>query len=216
LNVEFEISKKIKSQELKIRGTEMLCQKCQQRQATVFFSQTVGNQTTQAHLCESCAQEQSQAQGMAPPFVFNPFAALSDFLNNFMAWNEGAITEVNSGRAGSVAVNPQLQCPYCGYQLSTFQQNGRLGCTKCYESFRTALEPLISSIHGNVRHIEEGEKVEKVKGEKDIENNAPSGQGETAKPDVAELRKRIEAAIKAEKYEEAARLRDVIKKMEKG
>src|ERR1035438_5956713 len=87
----------------------MLCQRCQERQATVFFSQTIGNQTTQAHLCEVCAQEQTQAYGMNP-LAFNPFSALSDFLNNFMSWNEGAIAEVNSGRAGSVAVDPQLQC----------------------------------------------------------------------------------------------------------
>ena len=105
----------------------MICQRCQKRPATVFFSQTVGNETTQAHLCEVCAQEQSQAYGGLNPMAFNPFTALSDFLNNFMNWNEGAIAEVNSGRAGSVAVDPQIQCPHCGYQLSTFRQNGRSG-----------------------------------------------------------------------------------------
>lgn len=187
----------------------MLCQRCGQRPATVFFSQTVGNETTQAHLCEVCAQEQSQAYGGLNTLAFNPFAALTDFLNSFMNWNEGQITEVNSGRAGSVAVDPQAQCPYCGYQLSTFRQNGRLGCTKCYESFKAALEPLISSIHGNVRHVEESEgKGEKVEGEKETSKTPQN-------PNIKELRQKIEEAIKAEKYEEAARLRDEIKKMEK-
>ncbi len=186
----------------------MLCQRCGQRPATVFFSQTVGNETTQAHLCEVCAQEQSQAYGGLNPLAFNPFAALSDFLNSFMNWNEGAITEVNSGRAGSVAVDPQAQCPYCGYQLSTFRQNGRLGCTKCYESFKGMLDPLITRIHGNVRHVEDaGEKEEKVESEKGT-SISPE------KPSVKELRKKIEEAVKTEKYEEAARLRDVIKKLE--
>ena len=184
----------------------MLCQRCQQRQATVFFSQTVGNQTTQAHLCEVCAQEQSKAYGLNAMF-FNPFAAISDFLNNFMNWGEGQITEVNSGRAGSVAVDPQAQCPHCGYQLSTFRQNGRLGCTQCYEAFKTALEPLISSIHGNVRHVEENENVEKGDGG----NIAPQGVGGA---DAKELRERLKKAVENEKYEEAARLRDEIKKLE--
>ena len=187
----------------------MLCQRCGQRPATVFFSQTVGNQTTQAHLCEVCAQEQTQAYGGLNPIAFNPFAALSDFLNSFMNWNEGQIAEVNSGRAGSVAVDPQAQCPYCGYQLSTFRQNGRLGCTKCYESFRVALEPLVSSIHGNVRHVEETAE----KGEKGESGKVTSASTENLT--VKELRQKIEAAIKAEKYEEAARLRDEIKKLEK-
>lgn len=180
----------------------MLCQRCGQRQATVFFSQTVGNQTTQAHLCEVCAQEQSQAYG-----AINPFAALSDLLNNFLNLGEGAIAEINPGRAGSTSVDPPMQCPHCGYQLSAFRQNGRLGCTRCYESFQKILEPLISSIHGTVRHQEET-----------AETPAPPAaqpapkEGEAS--DVQGLREKLKHAIAKEKFEEAARLRDEIKKRE--
>ena len=192
----------------------MLCQRCHQRQATVFFSQTVGNQTTQSHLCEVCAREETKAYGGMNPFNFNPFAAFSDFLNNFMAWDDGAIDEVNSGRTKPAAVDPQLQCPHCGYQLSFFRQNGRLGCTKCYESFKTVLDPLVSSIHGNVRHIEEGIKVEKYESENLTE---PKGSAQeerrSQRPEIVEMRKKIEEAIKYEKYEEAALLRDEIKKL---
>jgi protein arginine kinase activator len=148
------------------------------------------------------------------PFNFNPFAAFSDFLNNFMAWDDGAIDEVNSGRTKPAAVDPQLQCPHCGYQLSFFRQNGRLGCTKCYESFKTVLDPLVSSIHGNVRHIEEGIKVEKYESENLTE---PKGSAQeerrSQRPEIVEMRKKIEEAIKYEKYEEAALLRDEIKKL---
>src|SRR5579863_4699952 len=183
----------------------MLCQKCHQRQATVFFSQTVGNQTTQSHLCEVCAKEETKAYGVMNPFSFNPFAAFSDFLNNFMAWDDGAIAEVNSGRTKPAMVDPQLQCPYCGYQLSFFRQNGRLGCTKCYESFKAVLDPLVSSIHGNVRHVEESSTSEPV---------APAPDDRRSqRPEIVEIRKMIEEAIKSEKYEEAARLRDEIKKL---
>ena len=186
----------------------MICQRFQQRQATVFFSQTIGNQTTQAHLCEVCAQEQTQSNGGMSAFALNPFAALSDFLNNFMNWNEGAITEVNSGRAGSVAVDPQLQCPFCGYQLSTFRQNGRLGCTKCYESFKGSLQPLISSIHGNVQHVDETSDVKKPE-------NQMSGSSETySSPEIKVLREKLKQLIMNEKFEEAARLRDQIKNLE--
>jgi protein arginine kinase activator len=134
------------------------------------------------------------------PIAFNPFAALSDLLHNFMDWGEsGGIEEVKSGRVGSVAVDPQVQCPYCGYQLSTFRTNGRLGCTKCYESFRNALQPLISGIHGNVQHVEEAPKTEAVP--TDPKSN----------PDTQEMRERMQALIKSEKFEEAARLRDEIR-----
>ena len=103
----------------------MICQKCNQRPASVFISQTVGHETTQAHLCEVCAREQTQACGGINPFSTNPFAAMNDFFNNFMSW-ESNIAEVQTpGRTATPTAEPQLQCPYCGYQLSTFRQNGR-------------------------------------------------------------------------------------------
>lgn len=88
----------------------MICQKCQQRPATVFFSQTVGNETTQAHLCEVCAQEQSQAYGGMMPMNFNPFAAFSEFFSNFMPWGEANMAE--AAREGCPhRPNPSFNAP---------------------------------------------------------------------------------------------------------
>jgi protein arginine kinase activator len=188
----------------------MLCQRCQQNQATVFFSQTVGNQTTQLHLCEPCAQLQAQTQklgGVFPP-GFNPFSALSEMMGNLMGFDPGAIAEVTSGRAGSVAVDPQLQCPACGYQLSTFRQNGRLGCTKCYASFKTQLEPLINNIHGNAKFAEEGLPPTGVA------EAPPTPDRRSKDPRVRALREKMGEAILKEKFEEAALIRDEIKKLE--
>jgi len=102
-------------------------------------------------------------------------------------------------------VDPQLQCPHCGYQLSFFRQNGKLGCTKCYESFKAVLDPLVSSIHGNVRHQDDLPPPE---------TTAAQGEPFTQKPEIAALRAKINEAIAQEEYEEAARLRDQIKNME--
>jgi protein arginine kinase activator len=188
----------------------MLCQRCQQNQATVFFSQTVGNQTTQSHLCEPCAQLQAQTQklgGVFPP-GFNPLSVLSEMMGNLMGFDPGAIAEVASGRAGSVSVDPQLQCPACGYQLSTFRQNGRLGCTKCYASFKAQLEPLINNIHGNAKFVEEGSSLE-------ARPETPLVPDRRSKdPRVQALRERMGQAILQESFEEAARLRDEIRRIE--
>jgi protein arginine kinase activator len=188
----------------------MLCQRCHQNQATVFFSQTVGNQTTQSHLCEPCAQLQAQTQklgGVFPP-GFNPLSVLSEMMGNLMGFDPGAIAEVASGRAGSVAVDPQLQCPACGYQLSTFRQNGRLGCTKCYASFKAQLEPLINNIHGNAKFMGEGGELEKRP------ESSPAPDRRSKDPRVVALRERMGEAILKEKFEEAARIRDEIRKIE--
>jgi len=190
----------------------MLCQKCHQRQASVFISQTVGNETTHAHLCETCAQEQAQATGGMFPFGFNPFAAMSDIVNQFMSMGGMEIQEPQHPGRVPPQVEQQSQCPHCGYQLSTFRQNGRLGCTKCYESFASALAPLISSIHGNVLHVEE--TAAKQRTAPSAKKNPPQ-PSKSQNPGIEALREKLAEAIQNEKYEEAAKLRDEIHKIEK-
>jgi protein arginine kinase activator len=184
----------------------MLCQKCEQRPATVFFTQTINTETTQMHLCEVCAKEQNPIYGGIDAAHFNPLAALTNILNTVMAMEGNVVPGMAKGREAQSAIDPQLQCPHCGYQLSAFRQTGRLGCTRCYESFRKALEPVITGIHGSVRHAEESSAVA-----------APLAAPKTTrveKPEVEQIRAQIKEAVQNEKYEEAARLRDEIKKIE--
>jgi protein arginine kinase activator len=192
----------------------MLCQKCQQRQATVFFSQTVGNETTQDHLCEVCAQEQTQSYGGMFPINFNPFAAFSEMFKNLMPWEETDMPENMPGRVPA-SVEPQLQCPHCGYQLSTFRQNGRLGCTYCYDSFRTVLDPLISGIHGSVRHTEAKAPIPPVEETQALREETAKPAEDTGDPQIMALRKKLKDAIQEERYEDAAMIRNEIRKLEK-
>jgi protein arginine kinase activator len=110
------------------------------------------------------------------------------------------------GREAKPVIDPQLQCPHCGYQLAVFRQTGRLGCTRCYEAFRKALEPVVVGIHGPVLHMEETAKTTSMA------DNVPTASSD--KPEVEQIREKIKDAIQNERYEEAARLRDEIKKIE--
>jgi protein arginine kinase activator len=184
----------------------MLCQKCQKRPATVFLSQTVGDQTSQFHLCEECAKEQGAIYGGMNMMNFNPLAALSDILNSVMGMDENPLNAINQGRSAAPDSDIQLQCPHCGYQLSVFRKTGRLGCTQCYQSFRAALEPVITGIHGPVYHAEETLS-------RDDEGETQK-QDEHSKSEISLLRKKIKEAIKHERFEEAAQLRDQIKTIE--
>ncbi len=182
----------------------MLCQKCQERPATVFFTQTINNETTQMHLCEICAKEQSPMYGGLNIAQFNPLAALTNILNSVISMEGNPMSPVGLGREAQ-APEQQLQCPHCGYQLAAFRQTGRLGCTRCYEAFRKALEPVITGIHGPVLHIEETPVTSVTESSKPVPD---------AKPEVEQIREKIKEAIQNERYEEAARLRDEIKKIE--
>jgi protein arginine kinase activator len=86
-----------------------------------------------------------------------------------------------------------------------------LGCTRCYESFKNALAPLISSIHGNVQHVEESVAASPAaSAPKKGKTKPPASQD----PKITALREKLREAVENEKYEEAARLRDEIHNLE--
>jgi protein arginine kinase activator len=94
----------------------------------------------------------------------------------------------------------RLTCPACGIKYMEFRAQGRLGCPHDYTVFRTGLTPLLERIHRCTRHVG---KVPRRKG------RAPGRQAE-----LVELRRRLQEAVDAEAYEEAARFRDLLRKKE--
>jgi protein arginine kinase activator len=81
-----------------------------------------------------------------------------------------------------------------------FRAQGRLGCPHDYNVFRIGLIPLLQRIHRSGRHVGKSPR-----------HGAPS---EGAQAELMELRRRLHAAVEAEEYEEAARLRDLLRKKE--
>ena len=78
---------------------------------------------------------------------------------------------------------------------------GRLGCGDCYEAFKAQLGPLLKRIHGADRHV----------------GKIPLRIGKTVKDTrtLQELKMKMERAIQTEDFEEAAKLRDKIRELEK-
>jgi protein arginine kinase activator len=94
-------------------------------------------------------------------------------------------------QAGRPAAAPAA-CEVCGLTLAEFRAGGRLGCQHDYEALREALEPLLERIHRAVAHAGKAPRAVRV----------------------AEWKKQMQQAVAAEDYEEAARLRDLIRKAE--
>lgn len=94
-----------------------------------------------------------------------------------------------------------VKCPTCGFTYQDFRKVGRLGCGDCYDAFKKQLAPLLKRIHGSDRHT----------------GKIPLMVGKTVKDtrNLQDLKVRMEKAIQTEDFEEAARLRDKIKDMEK-
>lgn len=91
-------------------------------------------------------------------------------------------------------------CPECGIKFMEFRQQGRLGCPNDYEVFRDGIEPLLEKIHRSARHV----------GKTPRRN--PAAEAEQA--EQMALRKRLREAVDAEAYEEAARIRDLLRQKE--
>ncbi len=94
----------------------------------------------------------------------------------------------------------RLACPICGIKYMEFRAAGRFGCPHDYEIFRDPLEPLLKRIHRHVKH----------KGK--VPHNARRQAAQQA--ELLELKTQLQSAVEAEKYEEAARLRDLLREKE--
>lgn len=96
----------------------------------------------------------------------------------------------------SAADTSGLKCPECGLKYAQFRADGRFGCAHDYDAFGDVLRTLLDRIHRDTTHRG---KVPK----------ALAGRGE-----VAALRRQLAEAVDAERYEDAARLRDLIRQKE--
>lgn len=94
----------------------------------------------------------------------------------------------------------RLTCPCCGIKYMEFKAEGRLGCPHDYEVFRGALTPLLERIHRATRHVGK------------IPPHATAHAAHQA--ELRDLRQQLRRAVEAESYEEAARLRDLIRQKE--
>ena len=91
-------------------------------------------------------------------------------------------------------------CPNCGMTYEDFRKVGRLGCAQCYATFKRSLGSLLKRIHGSPVHL----------------GKSPAGLVKPAasKAELSELKKKLGRAIEKEEFEEAAQLRDQIRRME--
>jgi len=109
-----------------------------------------------------------------------------------------------AGLASAVSesvVDPAVKCPRCERSYADFRKTGRLGCPECYSTFEDGLLPVIRRVHGATMHTGRCPTCKAVEG-------SPATR-------LAELRRMLREAVAAEKYEEAARLRDSLREMER-
>lgn len=160
----------------------MICTNCGIKEANFHYKQIINGKKNEQHLCSECAQKLgyvSQGEGLDFSSILNDFISLPSF----------------TPHSGVIKA-----CPVCKTTFDEFKKTGLLGCDRCYDEFKNAIEATLSQIQPSTVH--KG-KLSGAAGEKIRQQN-----------ELDEMKERLKRAILDEKYEEAAVLRDKIKNLE--
>jgi protein arginine kinase activator len=174
----------------------MKCDLCHINEATIHLVKIQGNKVERINLCKECAKKFS-------------FLSDDDFYEDlagilYKLFSEGSDDFANKRDKKAwknLRYSKNRKCPYCGIDLETIKKSGKVGCSNCYSEFKRELYPVIMSIQGS---LENKSKVpvnttRKIKLEKSLRD----------------LKNKLQNEIIIENFEEAARIRDRIKKLER-
>jgi len=109
------------------------CDSCGEREATIHFTEIVGNEKRVTNLCEQCAREKA---------VPIQTVSLADLLSSLLEHMKGGEDESFK----------DLQCEACGLTYPEFQSSGRLGCPRDYQVFRKPLRRVLREIQDGLTH----------------------------------------------------------------
>ena len=115
---------------------------------------------------------------------------INDFLSSILGLDRGDF----------VKQKEEQVCSCCGMTTSEYNKTGKIGCKNCYDTFNDSIKAVLQRVHGNVKHNGKIPKAVFVKIEK--------------KKEIEELKEKIKQCISTEEYEEAAKIRDMIRKLE--
>ena len=165
-----------------------MCERCQERPATVHMTKVINFEKTELHLCEVCAKEAGSELGI----LIEPNFSFQNLIAGLLEGDLNFYQQPSSARP--------VCCQSCGLTFSDFRNNGMMGCGECYRYFREGLEPLLKKMHGSASHVG---KVPKRTGGK-----------VRLRKEIEDLKRQLQQAVAREDYEKAAHFRDEIRRLQ--
>ena len=172
------------------------CDVCQAKEAEVFLTQIVGGKMQKVNLCKSCSKD----RGVDDPTGF----ALTELLSGLGTSTETEQPQVvhggsETGASETTTVVAATKCPVCGFTQADFKKTGRLGCSECYQTFSESLGSLLKAMHKGTHHT--GKMPAALARRKEVTERMKTLQDD------------LQKAVRDEDYENAASLRDQIKRL---
>ena len=168
----------------------MLCDNCKRNEAKFHSVTIINGVRTERHLCAECHGGMSFSSVPGEVGVMPGFKEGAGFFT-------GVVPGKGTARRNAV-------CSVCGTGVREFLQSGYLGCDRCYRELSEAVLPVTQKVQGSTRH----------------KGKTPRLYG--AKPRVdpgieyEKLSRELEAAIAAERYEDAIGIRDKMRALREG
>lgn len=177
----------------------MLCDNCGKNEANVKYTQIINGVKKEMKLCEKCSKELGIDNfniNFNMPIDFSSF--LGDLISDY---------EENSFMP-MLGARKELKCKNCNTTYEEFLNTGKFGCSECYETFADKIDSVLKRIHGSNKYL----------GRKCKESVSPIDKIEEKNEDkednkMTKLENELKQAIKDERYEDAAKIRDEIKKI---
>lgn len=186
----------------------MLCQNCGKNEVTFRYTQIINGVKKEMALCDKCARSLGVEN-----LDFNMPINFSNFLGDFL----GEMADTNF--LPSFTKKGVLQCDNCGMTYNEFVDNGKFGCSNCYDIFSSVLDPVLKNIHGYNIHVGRRSmltQADKKKVSEDVQKahnkESKSKVFDEKAEKIEKLNADLKLAIKEERYEDAAKIRDEIKK----
>lgn len=181
----------------------MMCDNCGKKEATVRYSENINGRKKELNLCNECSQKLGINE-----MSFNMPIGISDFFGGFF---EDMVSNEFSPLLNEVKL---LKCNNCGFTFEDIINTGKFGCGNCYETFESRIAPLMREIQGSNKH--EG-RLQRNNNTKNINaiTNKKEDKNQKIIDEIETLKEDLKNAIKEERYEDAAKIRDEIAKKEK-
>ena len=186
----------------------MLCQKCKKNEANVKYTEIINGEKKEMMLCEECSHKLGLDN-----INFNMPIDFSSFFGGLLE------EEYNSPEFMPLFQTvKELKCDNCNMTYDEFISQGKFGCPECYDVFSSKIDSLLKRLHGSNEY--RGRKALSSASNKEntsigaISHNS-SEKNDSKNSKLEKLQKDLKKAIADERYEDAAKIRDQIKEIEK-
>lgn len=164
----------------------MLCQKCQQKPATARYIEVVEGRAVEQHVCADCLAK--YLQGGPEAFSLNEVKP--------RLHEPGMRMESRP----PLQQRTRQTCPTCNTALSVVMEKKTVGCADCYRHFHNAIEEILPRIQPDTQHQGRGR----------VRDDARA----RIRTELQNKRALLRSVLKLEDYEQAAVLRDEIRRLE--